>query len=276
MKNNIILVIKGFFMGIANIIPGVSGGTLAITMGIYEDLIKAVSHFFKNLKKNILFIVPIGIGAVLAIALGSKIISFSLEKYPLPTILFFIGLILGGFPMLYGKVEGSFHPKNLFIFCLTFAFIIGIMFLKTGKDVQLNDLDLMGYILLFVVGVIAAATMIIPGISGSFMLMVMGYYEPILHAINELTSFKNIGHNISIFIPIGFGILIGTIGIAKIIEYLFKKYEVPTYYGIMGFVLASIIGIFASTEGLTLALGPLFIGGILFIIGFVIAYRLGE
>lgn len=276
MKNNIILVIKGFFMGIANIIPGVSGGTLAITMGIYEDLIKAVSHFFKNLKKNILFIVPIGIGAVLAIALGSKIISFSLEKYPLPTILFFIGLILGGFPMLYGKVEGSFHPKNLFIFCLTFAFIIGIMFLKTGKDVQLNDLDLMGYILLFVVGVIAAATMIIPGISGSFMLMVMGYYEPILHTINELTSFKNIGHNISIFIPIGFGILIGTIGIAKIIEYLFKKYEVPTYYGIMGFVLSSIIGIFASTEGLTLALGPLFIGGILFIIGFVIAYRLGE
>lgn len=276
MKNNIILVIKGFFMGIANIIPGVSGGTLAITMGIYEDLIKAVSHFFKNLKKNILFIVPIGIGAVLAIALGSKIISFSLEKYPLPTILFFIGLILGGFPMLYGKVEGSFHPKNVFIFCLTFAFIIGIMFLKTGKDVQLNDLDLMGYILLFIVGVIAAATMIIPGISGSFMLMVMGYYEPILHTINELTSFKNIGHNISIFIPIGFGILIGTIGIAKIIEYLFKKYEVPTYYGIMGFVLASIIGIFASTEGITLALGPLFIGGILFIIGFVIAYRLGE
>lgn len=276
MKSNIILIVKGFFMGIANIIPGVSGGTLAITMGIYEDLIGAVSHFFKNFKKNILFIIPIGIGALLAIALGSKIIGFSLEKYPLPTILFFVGLILGGFPMLYGKVEGTFHPKNLLIFCLTFAFIIGIMFLKTGKDVQLNHLDIVGYILLFIVGVIAAATMIIPGISGSFMLMVMGYYEPILNAINELTSLKNIGHNISIFIPIGLGVLVGVVGIAKIIEYLFKKYEVPTYYGIMGFVLASIIGIFASTEALTFAFLPFFIGIILFIIGFIIAYRLGE
>lgn len=276
MKKNITLAIKGFFMGIANIIPGVSGGTLAITMGIYEELIGAISHFFKNLKKNILFIVPIGIGAVIAIALGSKVIGFSLENYPLPTILFFVGLILGGFPMLCGKVEGNFNLKNLFIFCLTFAFIIGIMFLKTGKDVQLNQIDFIGYVFLFIVGVIAAATMVIPGISGSFMLMVMGYYEPILHAINELTSFKNIGHNICIFIPIGLGVLVGFVGIAKIIEFLFQKFEVPTYYGIMGFVLASIIGIFVSTKGLTLAFGPFAIGIILFIIGFVIAYRLGD
>lgn len=276
MKKNIILAVKGFFMGIANIIPGVSGGTLAITMGIYEDLIETISHFFKNFKKNILFIIPIGIGALLAIALGSKIISFSLDKYPLPTILFFVGLILGGFPMLYGKVEGSFSLKNIWIFLLTFAFIIGIMFLKTGKNVNLENINMVGYFLLFLVGVVAAATMIIPGISGSFMLMVMGYYKPILDAINSLTSFQNIGHNISIFIPIALGLVVGVVGIAKIIEYLFKKWEVPTYYGIMGFVLASIIGIFASTEGLSFAFGPFLIGIVLFIIGFVIAYRLGE
>lgn len=276
MKKNIILAVKGFFMGIANIIPGVSGGTLAITMGIYEDLIETISHFFKNFKKNILFIIPIGIGALLAIALGSKIISFSLDKYPLPTILFFVGLILGGFPMLYGKVEGSFSLKNIWIFLLTFAFIIGIMFLKTGKNVNLENINMVGYFLLFLVGVVAAATMIIPGISGSFMLMVMGYYKPILDAINSLTSFQNIGHNISIFIPIALGLVVGVVGIAKIIEYLFKKWEVPTYYGIMGFVLASIIGIFASAEGLSFAFGPFLIGIVLFIIGFVIAYRLGE
>ena len=94
MNNFISLIIKGFFLGIANIIPGVSGGTLAITMGIYEDLINAISHFTKKIKKKIMFILPIGIGAVLSVLLMSKLISYSLESFPLPTTLFFIGLIV--------------------------------------------------------------------------------------------------------------------------------------------------------------------------------------
>lgn len=270
------LVIKGFFMGIANIIPGVSGGTLAITMGIYEDLIGAISHFFSHFKKNIIFLIPIGIGAVLAIALGSKAIGYSLDAFPLPTILFFAGLILGGIPMLYGKIKGEWKVRNILIFLLTFAFVIGLMFLKTGKDVQLQNIDFMGYFMLFLVGIVASATMIIPGISGSFMLMVMGYYEPIVNTINELTSFQNVGHNIAVLIPLGLGILVGIVGIAKLIEFLFKKFEVPTYFGIIGFVLSSIIGIFVSTKGLVFAPLPVIVGIVLFILGFGIAYKLGD
>ena len=118
--------------------------------------------------------------------------------------------------------------------------------------------------------------MIIPGISGSFMLMVMGYYKPILNTINALTSFENIGHNISILLPFGLGILVGFVGIAKLLEILFQKFEIPTYFGIIGFVLASIIGIFASTPGLSFSILPFLIGIILFLIGFGIAYRLGD
>lgn len=276
MKEKIVLTIKGFFMGIANIIPGVSGGTLAITMGIYEDLIGAISHFFTNLKKNIIFLVPIGIGAVLSIVLGSKVIGYSLNHFPLPTILFFAGLILGGIPMLYGKIKGQLKVQNIIIFLITFAFVIGLMFLKTGDDVRLDNVDFLGYIMLFIVGIVASATMIIPGISGSFMLMVMGYYAPILKTINELTSFENVGHNLGILVPLGLGILFGIVGIAKLIEFLFKKFEVPTYFGIIGFVLSSIIGIFASTKGLVLAPLPLITGIILFIVGFGIAYKLGD
>ena len=274
MKDKIILGIKGFFMGIANIIPGVSGGTLAITMGIYEELIEAISHFFTKLKKNINFLIPIIIGALLSIVIGSKVIGFSLEEYPLPTILFFTGLILGGLPMLYRKIKGNFKPLNIIIFILTFAIIIGLMFLKSGTSVTFNNMNMLGYIMLFIVGMVAAATMIIPGISGSFMLMVMGYYKPIINTINDLTAFNNIGTNIAILMPFGIGV--GIVLIAKLIEFLFKKFEVPTYFGIIGFVLASIIGIFTSTENLSFSILPFIIGIVLFILGFVIAIKLGD
>ena len=103
MKEKLKLVIKGFVIGIANIIPGVSGGTLAITLGIYEDLINAISHFFTNFKKNLEFLILLGIGAVLSILTLSKLINFSLTKFPVPTTLFFIGLIVGGVPLIYKR-----------------------------------------------------------------------------------------------------------------------------------------------------------------------------
>ena len=276
MKNNVLLVIKGFFVGIANIIPGVSGGTLAITLGIYEELIEAISHFFRKIKSNIKFLIPIGIGAFTAIVIGSRIIEISLEKYTLPTLLFFTGLILGGMPMLFGKIKKNIKPSYALIFLATFALVIGVMFLKTGNDVVLVDLNAWGYFKLFLVGVIAAATMIIPGISGSFMLMVMGYYEPIINAINEFTSFNNLWNNFWILMPFGIGVLLGIIVIAKIIEFLFQKFEVPTYFGIIGFVLASLIGIFTSAGNLVFTPTFIIVGIILMVLGFVIAYKLGD
>lgn len=276
MKNNVLLVIKGFFVGIANIIPGVSGGTLAITLGIYEELIEAISHFFRKIKSNIKFLIPIVIGAFIAVVIGSRIIEISLEKYTLPTILFFTGLILGGMPMLFGKIKKNIKPFYALIFLATFALVIGIMFLKTGNDVILVNLNAWGYFKLFLVGMIAAATMIIPGISGSFMLMVMGYYEPIINVINEFTSFNNLWNNFWILMPFGIGVLLGIIVIAKIIEFLFQKFEVPTYFGIIGFVLASLIGIFTSAGNLVFTPTFIIVGIILMALGFVIAYKLGD
>ena len=107
MKKNILLVIKGFVMGIANIIPGVSGGTLAIILGIYEQFISSISHFFKNIKENIKFLLLLAIGIVLAIVSMSNVIDYSYKHYPIPTTLFFVGLVVGGIPLLYSKVKGS-------------------------------------------------------------------------------------------------------------------------------------------------------------------------
>ena len=124
---SLILLIKGFIMGIANIIPGVSGGTLALTLGIYEDFINAISHFFSDLKKNIKFLVPVFIGMGLSIVTMSNVISYALDKAPIPTAMFFMGLVLGGIPMLYGKVKNTSDLKktsSYIIMSLTFALVM--------------------------------------------------------------------------------------------------------------------------------------------------------
>lgn len=278
MKDFIILAIKGFFFGIANIIPGVSGGTLAITMGIYQDMIGAISHFFKNIKKNIMFLLPLGIGAVISILLMSKVINYSLDNFPLPTTLFFIGLIVGGIPLLTKKVKGKkLKPLNLAIFLLTFSIVMIMTFLNEGTAVV--DLTTMTFhqgILLFLVGIVAAATMVIPGISGSFMLMLLGYYKPIVETVSNLTNFAELSHNLLVLVPFGIGVLVGIILIAKLIEYLFKKYEIPTYYGILGFIIASVVGLFVGLVGVPSSTLQVLLGLVLFVLAFGIGYKLGD
>lgn len=278
MKEYIILMIKGFIFGVANVIPGVSGGTLAITMGIYEDMIGAVSHFFKNIKKNIKFLLPLGIGAVISILLMSKVISYSLAKFPLPTTLFFIGLIVGGIPLLTKKVKHrKAKPFNIALFLLTFSIVMIMTFLNEGTNVvNLSNMSFAQGILLFLVGMIAAATMVIPGISGSFVLMLLGYYKPVVGTISNLTNFSELGHNLLILIPFGLGVLVGVILIAKLIEFLFKKYEVPTYYAILGFIIASVIGLGIGLIGVPTTTLQVLIGLVLFVLAFGIGYKLGD
>ena len=105
IKKNLILFIKGFIMGIANVIPGVSGGTLAVILGIFKDFVGSISNIFKSFKKSILFLLPIVIGMGVAIIASSKLIENCLTYYPLATILFFVGLILGGVPILFNKIK---------------------------------------------------------------------------------------------------------------------------------------------------------------------------
>ena len=278
MKENIKLSIKGAFIGIANIIPGVSGGTLAITLGLYEKLIKAVSHFFDDFKENVKLLTPIGIGAITAILLMSKLIGFSLDEFPLPTTIFFVGLIVGGLPLLYKKTnKAKKNVSNLSTVLIAFTIVLFVTLLGNENSmVSFNNLDIFGYVKLFFVGLIAAATMVIPGISGSFVLMMLGYYKPIIATISDLTKFDSLATNILILIPFGIGVIIGIILISKIIEYLLKKFEMKTYFAIIGVVLASIIMIVKPLFDLNAGITQLMIGLILGIIGYFIAFKLGD
>lgn len=278
MKDKLILTIKGFIFGIANIIPGVSGGTLAITLGIYEELISTISHLFSNLKKNLSFIIPIGIGAIISILTMSKLINYSLEKFPIPTTLFFIGLIVGGIPLIYKKVEKSkFEISNISAFLITFLFIIILTFFKSGVgEVNLSSLNPGLILLIFIIGVIAAATMVIPGISGSFVLMLLGFYKPILNTISNITDFSILGHNMMVLIPFGIGIVIGIILIAKLIEYLLKKHEIITYHAILGFIISSVISLFVDLFEYPFDIYQILVGTLLFIVGNIVGYKLGD
>lgn len=286
MKENIFLVIKGFIMGIANVIPGVSGGTLALTLGIYEKLIKAISHFFKNLKNNIKFLLPLGIGMLLAIITMSNVIDYSFKNFPLPTTLFFMGLVIGGVPILYKRVKGTKESKKVSSYViagLTFALVIVLalseQLFNINLTANLSNMNFFEYILLFLVGIIAAATMVIPGVSGSLVLMLLGYYYPILELVTEITKFNNLFTNIITGGVFGLGILVGIVGVSKLIEFLLEKYEVKTYFGVLGFILSSIIAIpIAALAGRTGIFAiPHVIAAVIFLaLGVVIGYKLGE
>ena len=278
MKEKIILLLKGMIIGVANIIPGVSGGTLMITLGLYEEVIDTISHFFKNFKKNLKFIIPLAIGMVLAILLLSKLISLCLDKYPFPTTFFFIGLILGGIPLLWRKTSAAKNNiSNWLVFLITFSIVVTFAFLKSSDFVvDFNNLSPIGYITLLIIGIISAATMVIPGISGSFVLMMLGYYEPIVNTIKDLTKFDLLGHNLLILIPFGLGILLGIVLVAKLIEYLLHKYPIKTYYGVLGFVLASLVAIIKPMFGVTPGILEVVISIILLIGGGIVAYKLGD
>jgi len=270
-------MLKGFVLGIANIIPGVSGGTLAITLGIYERMIEAISHFFSKFKDNLKFIMFLGIGILISLALFSNVIGFCLDKYPFATILFFIGIILGGMPLLFKKVKGTVNVGNSLIFTIAFLIVMIMTFISAGdKSISLDTLSIGKAISLFFSGMIASASMLLPGISGSFVLMLIGYYHPIVNAIRSLTKFENLFHNVMVLSIAGVGILLGIVLAAKLIEYLLDKYEIPTYYGIIGFVIASIISIFITAVSSSVGIIEIIIGILLMIIGMFIAKFIGD
>ena len=286
MIKSIKLFFKGFIMGIANIIPGVSGGTLAIILGIYERLLEAISHFFKNFKDNLKFLIPVFLGIGVSLITMSNIIDYSYKHYPLPTTIFFVGLVLGGIPLLINKTKKEKTKNkvvNIIAFILTFSLVLIMAFADkifgSSKEVILSNMSLVGYIKVLLVGCIASATMIIPGVSGSLVLMLLGYYYPVISLIKDLTHFNNLIGNGIILGVFGIGVLLGLVLIAKLLEYLFKKHAKATYYGVLGFIFASLIAIPASSFKVitnNISVAHIIISIITLLSGMFIAYKLGE
>lgn len=285
--DKLILIIKGYFIGIANIIPGVSGGTIALILGIYEKLINSINTIFKNFKKNITFLIPIGIGVLLSIITGSRIISKAYDFATVPTFMFFVGLVIGGVPMIRSNINNR-KDKNIANYSILGFTVIFVVFLACYKmlfgldfETSFENMTLFKYFLLFIIGMIASATMVIPGVSGSLVLMILGYYYPILKTITNIT--KNNGNMFSNLIVLGIfgiGVLIGIVLISKLIERLFEICKVKTYYAILGFIYGSIIAIpistFVENKNVYFDIYHLLAGIFTLILGTVISYKLST
>lgn len=242
VKIGLINFIKGFILGIANVIPGVSGGTMAVSMRLYELILSSIGNFFKDIKGNFIKLLPIILGILVAIVSTSKLVTYALTNYKAQTLCLFIGLIFGGVSLIMKKIKGKGSKINYLIFFIVFFFVISLNFLKTGLiEISFTNMGIIDYLLLLVMGFIASSAMVIPGISGSFILMVLGYYDKIIYTVSTITDFSKLGSNLLILVPFGIGVIIGIVFMAKLITNLIKKYETKTYFAIMGFVLSSIV-----------------------------------
>ncbi len=265
--NNIILFFKGFIVGLGKIIPGVSGSLLAFSLGIYEKAIDAINNFFSDIKENILFLGKIGLGVVLAILLCSKLIIFLLNHYYLYTIIFFIGLIGGTVPYILKKVKIN-KIKDISYILISVLIVVLIGMFKNDSNFNPTN-NLLSYVYIIFIGFLDAATMIIPGISGTATYMMLGCYEFVLNI------FSNPFENIIFSILFGSGLLLGIFLVSKFIAYMLKNHYQKIYLLIIGFSLSSIFYLFLDIYKY-ISYSSLIYCSILLLIGFLIGIKLGN
>ncbi|HZK26786.1 MAG TPA: DUF368 domain-containing protein [Thermoclostridium sp.] len=234
---SLVNIIKGVVIGIATLVPGVSGGTMAIILGLYDDIIHSISSFFSDIKKNIIFILTVGIGGAIGLFGFSWIMKYLLANFKFPMIYFFLGVILGGIPVLYNKADAGNKKKIDWLFFVLGFFIILIMTFYEGTLVNLaNSTGILQFVFLFLAGIIIAVALILPGISTSFMLLAIGLYDTFIDAISNL--------RLAYLIPIGLGVVFGVLATTRVLENCMNNKPRPTYLLILGFVLGSVLQVF--------------------------------
>lgn len=257
---------KGMVIGLATLVPGVSGGTMAIIMGVYDKLIHAISTYFQNWKNNTVLLLEIGAGGILGMALFSKLLENALNTYPAVMQFLFIGVILGGLPTLFKKSSsvGKRVASDFIYLVLGFVIVLLMSSEPAAVTEMATSQGLLSTLFLFFAGIIIAIALVLPGISGSFMLLALGLYSVTLGAINDF--------NIAFLIPLGLGVVVGTLGTTKLIETMLHKYPSKTYMLIIGFVLGSLISVFPGIP----ENGQLIASIITFTVGFLTILWLGK
>lgn len=227
-------ILFGIVLGIANIIPGISAGTMAVVLGIYDETVYSIAHFTRQKRKSFFFLLPLVIGIGAGIVLFAKLMEYLLASYPAPTNLFFIGIILGSIPMIYKRATVErFKISHLIPFLVALAMMVAMFLFSPEETTAVSyQLTTFGYFLMFLSGVLAAAAMVIPGISGSFLMLMLGQYNTIISAVSDFYW--------PILLIFGLGAIVGIIGVSKVITILLSKFPQAMYFGILGFVVGSI------------------------------------
>lgn len=235
-------ILKGICIGIANIIPGFSGGTMAVILHTYDRLVFGLADFIHHPLKVIKDLIWLGIGIVVGVLAAIVTIAVLLEHFPLPTVLFFVGLILGSIPAIFKEASTSSKNKLSMLWMIPAAALIIVLPLINGGEKSAN-VSFVGLIIAFLMGTIGASTMIIPGVSGSLTLMAFGYYAVVLTSskdiLSNLTSLGDVKNEIIYMAVFAIGCIVGIVFIAKLMKLLISKFRGAVYYAILGLLIAS-------------------------------------
>lgn len=262
------LFLKGFIIGIAKIIPGVSGAMIALNFNVYDKLINSITHFTDNKKENLKFLLIIGFGIILAIILFSNLIKYFINKYYLITMMFFIGLITGGTYHYSKKI--TFNIKNIIIIIISIFIVILFSLLKINNTLT-NSIS-NNYFIYFLGGVIEIFSSIVPGISGTALYMLMNIYDEILLLFSNIYNISFIIDNILIYISYGIGLFVSFIIFSILISYILKKYRNIFDTIVLGFSIASILLLIIMSFKNSFLIIDLIIGIIFLLVGVVVSY----
>lgn len=269
-------ILKGFAMGTSDLVPGVSGGTIALLLGIYNQFIASISGIFsRRFWPSFTFLIPIIIGMLLAMGSLSNLFNYLLSQHHIPTMFFFGGLIIGIVPysLKISNYKTSFTTKHYMMVIAGIAILIVITLMNNsdkhaGETLTLSTGLIIKY---FIAGMCASSAMLLPGISGSFMLLVFGVYGTVMLAISEVVKLNFAG--LPILLAVGFGVLAGFIISSKIIQYFLTHHKLMTFALIIGFVVGSLFAVF---PGLPTNIVMWFVSLVVFIIGFIVSLTLGR
>ncbi|HDG6423323.1 TPA: DUF368 domain-containing protein [Staphylococcus aureus] len=269
-------ILKGFAMGTSDLVPGVSGGTIALLLGIYNQFIASISGIFsRRFWPSFTFLIPIIIGMLLAMGSLSNLFNYLLSQHHIPTMFFFGGLIIGIVPYLLkiSNYKTSFTTKHYMMVIAGIAILIAITLMNNGDKHAGETLTLSTSLIIkyFIAGMCASSAMLLPGISGSFMLLVFGVYGTVMLAISEVVKLNFAG--LPILLAVGFGVLAGFIISSKIIQYFLTHHKLMTFALIIGFVVGSLFAVF---PGLPTNIVMWFVSLVVFIIGFIVSLTLGR
>lgn len=260
LTKNIITGIKGFGMGAANVIPGVSGGTIALLTGIFTEIIDSLNAMMDPSSWKLLlqgkfrefwryihgtFLVSLFIGVLISIFSLAKLMVYVMAYYPVQTWAFFFGLIIASSAYMIYDIKG-WKVNDVLFFVV--GIVLGVVICTLSPT---TTPDSLGFI--FICGAIAVCTMILPGISGSFILVILGKYDFIMQSVNEL--------NIPVLVVFGLGCVIGILGFSKFLHWLLKRFERPTMLVLVGFVLGALVKVWPWNDMSKVAEAQLLRGG---------------
>ena len=252
MRNYVVTFAKSLVVGSTMLVPGVSGGSMSMILGIYTKLISSVSSFMKNKFRNSLFLTIFLAGSLIGIVSFSKPILHLIETYPMPMLYFFMGAVAGSVPLMFREAKLTKFSWTVPIY-VAIGFLIVLFFLAIFLHDHLiivlffemspisnlttnNATNWYTYLLLVVAGFIAAIALVLPGISVSYMLSLMGLYDETMRAASEFY--------LPFLIPLGFGLVVGILLTTKLLENLMQNYPQPTFLIILGFILGSILELY--------------------------------